>query len=141
MLAAYAGAKPMPRPLQSLHATVAAGLVALLLSSSLAVAHGIDKPKHGGTIQMMGEFALELVQRPEGVEVYLVDDGEAVGTGGLAAKLVIAQGGKTTEAALTPGGGNRLVAAGVTLPRGARVTVVVTSADNASRWTANFAIP
>ena len=131
----------MPTPLQSLGAAIAVGLVALLLSSGVAVAHGNTKPLHGGVIQMMGEVSFELVTRPEGVEVYLVDDGEDVGTGGMTAKLVIAHAGAATEAALAPGGGNRFVATGVTLPSGARVTVIVTMEDNASRWTARFTIP
>jgi hypothetical protein len=131
----------MLRLLASLCAAFAAGLVALLLSSDVALAHGNTKPLHGGVIQMMGEVSFELVTRPEGVEVYLVDDGEDVGTGGLTAKLVIAHAGATTEAALAPGGGNRFVAPGVALPSGARVTVIVTMEDNASRWTARFTIP
>ena len=131
----------MPNPLKSLCAAITAGVVALLLSSGVAVAHGNTKPLHGGVIQMMGEVSFELVTRPDGVEVYLVDDGEDVGTGGMTAKLVIAHGGTTTEAALAPGGGNRFVAPGVTLPSGARVTVIVTMEDNASRWTARFSIP
>ncbi len=111
-----------------------------LLSSGVAAAHGNTKPLHGGIVQMVGEMSFELVVRPEGVEVYLVDDGEDVGTEGLAAKLTIVNGGATSEALLAPGGGNRFVGAGVQIPSGARVTVVVTMAANASRWSARFTV-
>ena len=131
----------MMRPARLLCTALATVVGAFLLSSGVAVAHGNTRPLHGGVIQMMGEVSFELVVRPEGVEVYLVDDGEDVGTEGLTAKLTIAHEGATTEAALKPGGGNRFVGQGVKLPGGARVTVIVTLEDNASRWTARFTIP
>jgi hypothetical protein len=119
---------------------LASGWLLLALSSGLAAAHGNTKPLHGGIVQMVGEMSFELVARPEGVEVYLVDDGEPVGTGGLDAKITIARDGATTEAALVGGGGNRLVGAGVQVPPGSRVTVIVTMKANAARWAAKFTI-
>lgn len=40
-------------------------------------------------MQAVGEMSFELVLHPDGVDVYLVDDGEDVGTGGLDAKITI----------------------------------------------------
>lgn len=129
----------MTRRSLSLFALASSWLL-LSLSSGPAAAHGNTKPLHGGIVQMVGEMSFELVVRPEGVEVYLVDDGEDVGTGGLDAKITIARDGATTEAPLASGGGNRLVGPGVKAPPGSRVTVIVTMKANAARWAAKFTI-
>jgi hypothetical protein len=108
--------------------------------NAAAYAHGSTKPLHGGVVQMVGETSFELVTRPDGAEVYLIDDGDDMSSEGLTGKLMIDQAGTKTEAALAPAGGNKLEARGAKIPAGAKVVVLIILKD-ASKLRATFSIP
>ena len=115
-------------------------LTALSFAFSAAYAHGSTKPVHGGVVQMVGDTSFELVARPDGAEVYLIDDGDDMASEGLAGKLTIDNAGTKTEAALAPAGGNKFEAKGAKIPSGAKVVVLVVLKD-ASKLRATFTIP
>jgi len=102
-------------------------------------AHGTAKPEHGGVVQMVGETAFELVALADGADVYLSEEGEALGSEGMTGKLTVTVAGAKSEAALLPSGGNRLTAKGVKIAGGAKVNVMLTRSDQ-SRLNATFSI-
>lgn len=110
------------------------------LAFSTAQAHGNTKPLHGGVMQMVGEMSFELVTRPDGAEVYVVDDGEDVASAELSGKLMVANGDARSEAALQPAGGNKFEAKGVKIASGSKVAVILVGKDKVSKTTAHFTI-
>jgi hypothetical protein len=114
-------------------------LIAASFACNPALAHGNTKPLHGGVLQMVGETSFELVTKPDGAELYVVDDGEDVASSTMTAKLMIDAGGAKSEAAMTPAGGNKFEAKGVKIPSGAKVAVLLTGSDQ-SKTTARFTI-
>jgi hypothetical protein len=117
------------------------GLLVLLasLASGVVFGHGNTKPLHGGIVQMIGEKSFELVAKPDGAELYVVDDGEDIASAEMTAKLTLDIGGTQSEAAMQPAGGNKFEAKGVKLPSGAKVAVLLVAADQ-SKTTARFTI-
>jgi hypothetical protein len=114
-------------------------LVAASFACNAALAHGNTKPLHGGVLELVGETSFELVTRPDGTELYVVDDGEDVSSASMTAKLMIDTGGAKSEAVMTPAGGNKFEAKGVKIPSGAKVAVLLTGSDQ-SKTTARFTI-
>jgi hypothetical protein len=112
------------------------GLV-LLLASGVVLGHGNTKPLHGGIMQMVGEISFELVTKPDGAELYVVDDGEDVDSAQMTAKLTIDAGGAKSEVPLQAAGGNKFEAKGAKIPSGAKVVVSLIAADQ-SKTTARF---
>ena len=113
--------------------------LAALLASAVASGHGNTKPLHGGIVQMVGEKSFELVARPDGAELYVVDDGEDVASAEMTARLTVDAAGTKSEAAMQPAGGNKFEAKGVKLPSGAKVAVLLVAADQ-SKTTAHFTV-
>lgn len=113
--------------------------LALLLASAVAVGHGNTKPLHGGVVQMVGEQTFELVTKPEGAELYVVDDGEDIDSSTMSAMMTIDAGGSKSEVVLLAAGGNKFVAKGAKIPSGAKVVVMLVDA-NQSKTTARFTI-
>jgi len=105
-----------------------------------AWAHGGTQPEHGGVVQLVGDMTFELVARPDGVELYVEDDGEEVNSAELAAKLTIVAAGAKSEVVLAPATGNKFEAKGVKIAPGAKVTAVLTLKDKQSKIAANFTI-
>jgi hypothetical protein len=114
-------------------------LVAASMATSLVLAHGNTKPLHGGIMQIVGETSFELVAKPDGAEVYVVDDGEDISSAEMTAKLTVDAGGAKSEAVLQPAGGNKFEAKGVKLPSGAKVAVQLVAPDQ-TKTTARFTI-
>lgn len=110
------------------------------LGAAPAQAHGDTKPRHGGQVQLVGETLFELVARPDGVEVYLIDDHEDAVAAEFAGKLKVLVGGATQDVALVSGEGNRFSAAGVKLATGARVIVTVRRNSTGASFSARFTI-
>ena len=104
-------------------------LATAALSAGLAWAHGDEKARHGGLVQISGETKFELVAHPDGAEVYLDDHGETIPTAKLSGKLTVMSGAAKSEAKLEPAAGDKLVAKGVKLAKGDKVIAVVTLAD------------
>jgi hypothetical protein len=111
----------------------------LLFASGVALGHGNTKPLHGGVVQMVGEQTLELVAKPEGAELYVVDDGEDIDSSKMSATLTIDAAGMKSEVVMIAAGGNKFVAKGAKLPSGAKVVVMLVDA-NQSKTTARFTI-
>jgi hypothetical protein len=105
---------------------------ALVLGASLgaasgAMAHGGDKPKHGGLVQTASELSFELVPQAEGAVVYVEDHGKPLATQGMSGKLTVLNGSQKSEAELKPAGDNKLEAKGVKLGAGAKAVAALTT--------------
>ena len=105
--------------------------LAMLLASGVAFGHGNTKPLHGGVMQMVGEQSFELVAKPEGAELYVVDDGEDIDSSKMSATMTIDSAGVKSEVVLLAAGGNKYVAKGARIPSGAKVVVMLVGADQA----------
>ena len=114
-------------------------LAATALTAGAAWAHGDEKARHGGIVQMAGEVKFELVAKGDSAEVYLDDHGEAIPTAKVSGKLTVMSGSTKSEAKLEPQGNDRLVAKGVKLVKGDKVIALVTLADK-STSSARFVI-
>jgi hypothetical protein len=114
------------------------GLV-LLLAQGVALGHGNTKPLHGGVVRMVGEKSFELVTKPEGAELYVVDDGEDVDSANMSAMLTVDAAGMKSEVVMLAAGGNKFVAKGAKIPSGAKVVVMLVAADQ-SKTTARFTV-
>jgi hypothetical protein len=105
-----------------------------------ARAHGGTQPEHGGVVQLVGDMTFELVARPEGVELFVEDDGEEINSAEFAAKLTIVNAGAKSEVVLAPATGNKFEAKGVKIAPGSKVTALLTLKDKQSKIAANFVI-
>jgi hypothetical protein len=114
-------------------------MLALALNSGAAWAHGDEKPRHGGLVQMAGEVKFELVAKGDTAELYLDDHGTTMPTAKLAGKLTVLSGSAKSEAKLEPASGDKLVATGVKLAKGDKVIALVTMEDK-STSSARFVI-
>ena len=117
-------------------AALAAGVLGFAAGAS---AHGKGKPEHGGVLQLVGETSIELVNRPDHVEVWVEDEGEEIASAGLSGKLLV-DGPAKAEIALAPAGENKLEAKGATLPKGSEVTVLLTATASQAKTAATFKI-
>ena len=116
------------------------GLAALAFAAS-AEAHGSMKPQHGGVIQMTGETTVELVNAPAGVAIYVREDDEDVASAGMTARLTItSKAGKTSNAEMTPGGGNKFEAKGLKVAPGSKVGVMLINKTTQARASTSFTI-
>ncbi|TVV74586.1 hypothetical protein [Sphingomonas solaris] len=113
-------------------------LAAATLVQAPALAHGNMKPQHGGMVQMSGETLFELVVKPAGVQLFVSDDDEPVNAAGMTAKLGITAAGKTSEVMLKPAAGNQFTGAGVKIPAGAKVAVMVVNTATKARMGTTF---
>jgi hypothetical protein len=111
----------------------------MLLAGGAVFAHGNTKPLHGGVVQMVGEKSFELVTKPEGAELYVVDDGEDIESATMSATLTVDVGGTKSESVMLASGGNKFVSKGTKIPSGAKVVVMLVAADQ-SKTTARFTI-
>ena len=114
-------------------------LTAAALAAGAAWAHGDEKPRHGGLVQMSGEIKLELVAKADRAELYLDDHGQAIPTANVSGKLTVLGAAGKSEAKLEPEGNDKLVARGVKLAKGDKVVALVTMADK-STSSARFVI-
>ncbi|MEK9950779.1 MAG: hypothetical protein VW687_01270 [Curvibacter sp.] len=89
-----------------------------------AWAHGEVKARHGGQVQEAQDLGFELVQQPAGVALYIDDHGKPLAPAGLSGKLTVLAGGVKTDYPLGVAG-DRLLAAGAQLPKGARAVAVI----------------
>lgn len=112
----------------------------LTLVATPALAHGDDKPRHGGQVVEVGETVFELVRAKTGVSLYVMEDGDEVPAAGLMARLIVTTGAKRQEVALTPAAGNRFVAKGASIPAGSKVGVLLIDRATQARQTATFVI-
>lgn len=114
--------------------------LALSLVATPALAHGDDKPRHGGQVVEVGETVFELVRAKTGVSLYVMEDGDEVPAAGLMAKLIVTTGAKRQDVALTPAAGNQFVAKGASIPAGSKVGVLLIDRATQARQTATFTV-
>jgi hypothetical protein len=109
------------------HPLLAAVALALsALSFNAAMAHGENKPRHGGVVAAAGDLHFELVGTPAGAALYIDDHGKPLAPTGMTGKLTVLNGTEKSEATLVVAG-NRLEAAGVKLAVGAKVVAALTT--------------
>ncbi|HET6971387.1 MAG TPA: hypothetical protein VFH92_09700 [Phenylobacterium sp.] len=113
---------------------------ASLGAAGVAYAHGGNVPEHGGVLKLVADTSVELVTRPEGVQVWVEEEGEEVPSASMTGKLVIVAGADRSEVALTPGAGNMWEAKGLTLKHGSNVTVLMVGAAGRDKTAASFTI-
>ena len=114
-------------------------VTAAALQAGAAWAHGDEKARHGGLVQMAGEVKFELVTKGDTSELYLDDHGQAMPTAKLSGKLTVMSASGKSEAQLEPAGNDKLVARGVKLAKGDKVIALVTMQDK-STASARFVI-
>ena len=114
--------------------------LSLMLAASPALAHGDDKPRHGGQVVEVGDTVFELVRAKGGVSLYVMEDGDEVPASGMSGKLVVTTGAKKTEIALTPATRNQFLAKGAVAAPGSKVGVLLIDRQTQARQTATFVI-
>lgn len=107
-----------------LWAAVALSLSAL--SFNTAMAHGENKPRHGGVVSAASDLHFELVGTSTGAALYIDDHGKPMAPTGMSGKLTVLNGAEKAEAALVVAG-DKLEAQGVKLARGAKVVAALTT--------------
>ena len=94
-----------------------------------ALAHGGAAAKHGGVVQTAKDLSFELVAQADGAAIYVEDHGKPMVPAGISGKLTVLRGAVKSDAALAVAG-DRLVASGVTLGKGAKAVAVLTLPDS-----------
>lgn len=103
---------------------------ASLVAASSVLAHGGDKPKHGGVVQSASDLSFELVTQGDRTLLYVEDHGKPLATQGMSGKLTVLNGAQKSDAELKPAGDNKLEAHGVKLGAGSKaVAALATSAS------------
>ena len=105
-------------------AAVVLGLSAL--SFNAAMAHGDNKPKHGGVVSAASDLHFELVATSTGAAIYIDDHGKPMAPTGMTGKLTVLNGAEKSEAELTVAG-DKLEAKGLKLVKGAKVVAALTT--------------
>lgn len=108
----------------TLLAALALGLSAL--SFDAAMAHGENKPRHGGVVATATDLHFELVATPTGALIYIDDHGKPVAPTGMTGKLTVLNGTEKSQAVLAVAG-DKLEAKGVKLASGAKVVAALTT--------------
>ncbi len=102
-------------------------VAASILLSAAAAAHEA-KPKHGGRVAEAGDYHVELVTRPDTVELHLADhDNKAVKSAGYKGLAILVVDGKSQRIVLSPSGDTQLTGkSAVTLPKAPKGVVQIT---------------
>jgi hypothetical protein len=107
---------------------------AILTLSTVALAGGDFKPKHGGVVQEVSEVQYEIVAKVDSVAIYVEDHGKKVDVKGASAKVSFLTGVEKSETTLAPAGENKLEAKGkFNVKSGTKVTAVVTLAGKPAK--------
>ena len=120
--------------------TAAIALALAGMASVPALAHGSTKPQHGGIVTMNGETLFELVAKPAGTELYVMDDDEPVTATAMTAALTTNTGGKTQKIVMKPAAGNRFTGPALKLAPGAKVSVMVIDSKTQAHLGGTFVI-
>jgi hypothetical protein len=99
---------------------------AAAFSINVAMAHGPEAPKFGGTTAAAGDLGFELASQGDTVTLYVDDHGKPLATSGGRAKLTVLNGTEKSQAELTPTAPNKLEAKGIKLNPGAKAVAEVT---------------
>ena len=112
--------------------------IACLCMNSV-LAHGDVKPLHGGIVQLVNDVGFELVIKPDGATIYLMDHGKPMASKGITGKLTILQGSNKIEADIKEAGDNTLIVSGVKMGKGDRLVAALSNVGGKS-FTVRFAI-
>jgi hypothetical protein len=96
-----------------------------VLNLNPAMAHGGDRPMHGGVVQVANDISFELVVEADGATIYLTDHGKPMASKGINGKLTALQGSNKIEAVIKESGENKLEVTGVKLGKGDRLVAVL----------------
>ena len=113
--------------------------VALTTACGLALAHGDEQPKRGGTVSVAEDLAFELVPQPNGAGIYIEDHGKPALTQGMTGKLTVLNGADKAQVELIAAGDNVLEAKGVRIAVGTKAVAAVTL-RNAKTLTVRFTV-
>ena len=107
--------------------------------SAMAADKHDHTPRHGGVVTGAGHMDIELVVKPEAVQLHLRDHGKPVNLDGASAKVTLLAGTVKSEAALTPAG-DRLEAKGAFKPAAGIKAVAVITLPGKAPVTARFSL-
>jgi hypothetical protein len=105
---------------------ISAFLLPWIAIGSLAWAHGVAEPRHGGMVQPAADRSFELVSTANGAAIYIDDHGEEIRPVGWGGKLTVLNGSVKVEVPLAVES-DRLEAKGVKLKKGSKVVAVLTT--------------
>ena len=107
-------------------------LTALLAISPMAFAAGEPghdhAPKHGGIAIGTKQADLEIVAKPDLIQIYVDDHGKPVNLGGAKAKVTLLNGAEKSEAQLLPAGDKLEAKGNFKVAKGTKGVAVVTLA-------------
>lgn len=114
---------------------------ALTLGSQGVLAAGKHdhSPKHGGVVAEVGDLDIELVIKPDAVQLFLRDHSKPMRPDGASAKVTLLAGTAKAEAMLTPAG-DRLEAKGAFSPVAGLKAVAVVTLPGKATVTARFSL-
>jgi hypothetical protein len=114
---------------------------ALLASGNALAAGNADdhKPLFGGLVVEGKQADLELVAKPEVIQLYLRDHGKALSAAKASAKVTLLSGSDKQEVTLAPAGDKLEAKGSFKVPAGTKVVAVVTN-DGKSLGTARFTL-
>lgn len=100
--------------------------IALCGTAAIAAgAHGHD-PKFGGVVVETKAGALEIVAKPDTLQIYISDHGKTVNLDGATAKVTLLNGTEKSEAMLTPAGDKLEAKGAFKVGKGTKGIAVVT---------------
>jgi hypothetical protein len=99
---------------------------AAALSIKVAMAHGPEAPKFGGTTAASADLGFELASQGDTVTLYVDDHGKPLATSGGRGKLTVLDSTQKSVAELIPAAPNKLEAKGIKLNPGAKAVAEVT---------------
>ncbi|MFY7836603.1 MAG: hypothetical protein ACOVQ0_10020 [Novosphingobium sp.] len=100
--------------------------LALTATATAVLAHGSDKPRHGGVTQVSGEMVIELVRSADGLDVYVVEEDQPVPAAGLDGRVTVIAAGAKQVTPLVSAEDNHLRAPGLAVSGGGKVIVALT---------------
>lgn len=106
-------------------AFITTALAAALLAAGPVMAHTEEKPQYGGIVAAGGDLSFELTTDASGATLYVVDHGKPADASRMSGKLTVLNGTQKSEGELKPAGGNKLMASGVKLEKGAKAVAAV----------------
>ena len=107
--------------------TLAASL-ALMAGSALAAGGHAHDPKFGGVVVETKAGDLEIVAKPDTLQIYISDHGKAVKLEGAKAKVTLLNGTEKSEAELAPAGDKLEARGSFKVAKGTKGMAVVTLA-------------
>lgn len=113
--------------------------LSIVFAAAPALAGGDHKPKHGGVVVETKAGDMEIVAKPETIQIYFTDHGKAVKLIGATAKVTLLNGAEKTEANLTAAGDKLEAKGSFNVAKGTKGVAVLTLAGKPP-VTARFSI-